>query len=97
MAEALATVTPALTRAASACPSATQLRTALYQHAFNPAHAATADPATCVQVPDLRFCAISAQSHTSSAVGGTIRKLPHTNEIGIEQSNFTLLIGYMSV
>ena len=47
VAESLAAVTPALTRAAPARPPAAQLRTALYQHAFNPARAAaTADPAT---------------------------------------------------
>jgi integrase len=46
VAEALATVTPALTRAAPGRPPAAQLRTVLYQHAFNPARTATADPAT---------------------------------------------------
>jgi len=46
VAEALATVTPALTRAAPVRPPAAQLRAALYQHAFNPARTATADPAT---------------------------------------------------
>jgi hypothetical protein len=46
VAEALATVTPALTRAAPGWPPAAQLRAALYQHAFNPARTATADPAT---------------------------------------------------
>ena len=46
VAEALATVTPALTGAAPARLTAAQLRTALYQHAFNPARTATADPAT---------------------------------------------------
>jgi integrase len=46
VAEALATVTPALTRAAPERPPAAQLRTVLYQHAFNPARTATADPAT---------------------------------------------------
>jgi integrase len=45
LADALATVTPELTRAAPARPPAAQLRTALYQHAFNPQRAATADPA----------------------------------------------------
>ena len=49
VAEALATVTPALTRATRARPPAAQLRTALYQHAFNPARAATSDETTaCV-------------------------------------------------
>jgi hypothetical protein len=49
VAEALATVTPALTHAAPARPPAAQLRTVLYQHAFNPARTAPADPATtCV-------------------------------------------------
>jgi integrase len=46
VAEALATVTPALTRAASARPPSAQLRTALYKHAFNPARTAAADPVT---------------------------------------------------
>ena len=46
VAEALATVTPALTRATRVRPPATQLRTALYQHAFNPARTATSDEAT---------------------------------------------------
>jgi integrase len=46
VAETLATVTPALTRAAPGCPPAGQLRTALYQHAFNPARTATVDLAT---------------------------------------------------
>ena len=46
VAEALATVTPALTRAAPGRPPAAELRTVLYQHAFNPARTATADPAT---------------------------------------------------
>jgi hypothetical protein len=46
LAETLATVKPALTRAAPARPPAAQLRTALYQHAFNPARTGTADPAT---------------------------------------------------
>jgi integrase len=46
VAEALATVTPALTRATRARPPAAQLRTALYQHAFNPARTATSDEAT---------------------------------------------------
>jgi hypothetical protein len=46
VAEALATVTPALTRAAPGRPPAAKLRTALYQHAFNPARTATADPDT---------------------------------------------------
>jgi len=46
VAEALATVTPALTRAAPGRPPEAQLRTALYQHAFNPARTATADPET---------------------------------------------------
>jgi hypothetical protein len=46
VAEALATVTPALTRATPGRPPAAQLRTALYKHAFNPARTATADPAT---------------------------------------------------
>jgi hypothetical protein len=45
-ADALATVTLALTRAAPAQPPAAPLRTALYKHAFNPTHTATADPAT---------------------------------------------------
>ena len=45
LADALATVTPALTRAAPARPSAAALRTALYKFAFNPARAAAADPA----------------------------------------------------
>ncbi len=46
VAETLATITPVLTRAAPARPPAAQLRTALYQYAFNPARIATADPAT---------------------------------------------------
>ena len=46
VAEALATVTPALTGAAPARMPEAQLRTALYQHAFNPAHTCTGDPAT---------------------------------------------------
>ena len=46
VAEAPATVTPALTRATRARPPAAQLRTALYQHAFNPARTATSDEAT---------------------------------------------------
>jgi integrase len=46
VAEALATVTPVLTRAAPGRPPAAQLRTALYQHAFNPARTTTADPET---------------------------------------------------
>jgi hypothetical protein len=46
VAEALATVTPALTRATRARPPAVQLRMALYQHAFNPARTATSDEAT---------------------------------------------------
>jgi integrase len=46
VAEALATVTPALTRAAPGRPPAGQLHTALYQHAFSPARTSTADPKT---------------------------------------------------
>lgn len=46
VAEALATVTPALTRAAPGRPPTAQLRTALYQPAFNPARAATAAEVT---------------------------------------------------
>jgi integrase len=46
VAEALATVTPALTRATRVRPPAAQLRAALYQHAFNPARTATSDEAT---------------------------------------------------
>ena len=46
LAEALATVTPALTGPAPGRPSATALRTALYGYAFNPARAAAADEAT---------------------------------------------------
>jgi hypothetical protein len=46
LAEALATVTPVLTRAAPARPSAAGLRAALYQHGFNPARADPADAAT---------------------------------------------------
>ncbi|MGP0021850.1 MAG: hypothetical protein ACLPKE_00550, partial [Streptosporangiaceae bacterium] len=45
LADALATVTPALTRTAAERPQAAALRTALYQHAFNPARPAT-DAAT---------------------------------------------------
>jgi hypothetical protein len=45
LADALATVTPALTRAAAGRPPAAALRAALYQHAFNPARPA-ADAAT---------------------------------------------------
>ena len=45
LADALATVTPALTRTAAEQPPAAALRTALYQHAFNPARPA-ADAAT---------------------------------------------------
>ena len=45
LADALATVTPALTRTAPKQPQAAALRTALYQHAFNPARPAT-DAAT---------------------------------------------------
>jgi hypothetical protein len=47
LADALATVTPALTRPdARGRPDPRQLRTALYQHAFNPAHpAGTGSPA----------------------------------------------------
>ena len=40
LAEALATVTPALTGPAPGRPSATALQTALYRYAFNPARAA---------------------------------------------------------
>jgi hypothetical protein len=46
VAEALATVALALTRATRVRPPAAQLRTALYQHAFNPARTATSDEAT---------------------------------------------------
>ena len=46
LAEALATVTPALTGLAPGRPSAAALRTALYGYAFNPARAAAADEAT---------------------------------------------------
>ena len=46
LAEALATVTPALTGPAPGRPSATALRSALYGYAFNPARAAAADAAT---------------------------------------------------
>ena len=46
LAEALATVTPALTGPAPGRPSATVLQTALYRYAFNPARAAAADEAT---------------------------------------------------
>ena len=46
LAEALATVTPALTGPAPGRPSATALRSALYGYAFNPARAAAADEAT---------------------------------------------------
>jgi len=45
LAEALATVTPALTGPAPGRPSATVLRSALYGYAFNPARAAAADEA----------------------------------------------------
>ncbi len=45
LADALATVTPALTRTAAERPPAAALRTALYQHAFNPARP-VADAAT---------------------------------------------------
>ena len=45
LADALATVTPALTRTAAERPPAAALRTALYQHAFNPTRPA-ADAAT---------------------------------------------------
>lgn len=45
LADALATVTPALTRPTAGQPSARTLRAALYQHAFNSSrHAAGADP-----------------------------------------------------
>jgi hypothetical protein len=44
VAEALATVTPVLTRATPGRPPTAQLRTALYQHAFNPAGTGMADP-----------------------------------------------------
>ena len=48
VAAALATVTPALTGAAPARLPEAQLRTALYQHAFNPAHTPCAwTTATC--------------------------------------------------
>ena len=46
LAEALATVTPALTGPAPGRPSAAALRSALYGYAFNPARAAAADAAT---------------------------------------------------
>ena len=46
LAEALATVTPALTGPAPGRPSAAALRTALYGYAFNPARATAADAAT---------------------------------------------------
>ncbi len=46
VAEALATVTPVLTRAAPGRPPTAQLRTALYQHAFNSARTGMADPET---------------------------------------------------
>jgi len=47
MAEALATVTPALTRATGNRPPAEVLRAALYGHAFNPHHQTRRpDPAT---------------------------------------------------
>ena len=55
MAEALATVTPALTRATPARPPAAQLRAALYQHAFNPARTAMADPAAIGVLPPARI------------------------------------------
>jgi hypothetical protein len=46
VAEALATITPAMTRAAPERPPTSQLRTALYQHAFSPARTPTAGPET---------------------------------------------------
>lgn len=46
VADALATVTPALCRAAPEPPRAADLRTALYKYAFNPAHAASVDQQT---------------------------------------------------
>jgi hypothetical protein len=46
LAEALATVTPALTRAMPNRPQAAALRAALYRHAFNPGHPAPTDRAT---------------------------------------------------
>ena len=47
MAEALATLTPALTKATARRPPARTLRAALYGHAFNPQmRATTPDPAT---------------------------------------------------
>jgi hypothetical protein len=46
LAEALATVTPALTRAMPKRPQAAALRAALYRHAFNPGHPAPADLTT---------------------------------------------------
>jgi integrase len=45
LADALATITPALTRAAPGRPPAHVLRTALYRFAFNPSRAPAADPA----------------------------------------------------
>jgi hypothetical protein len=47
MAEALATLTPALTRPTARRPPARSLRAALYRHAFNPHQQnITVDPAT---------------------------------------------------
>ena len=52
LADALATVTPALTRPAAGAPPAAALRAALYGHAFNPHPRATAtDPATARRWP----------------------------------------------
>jgi hypothetical protein len=54
LAEALATVTPALTRPDTRDrPGPLEMRTALYQHAFNPAHPAGPGSAA-EQIPDWR-------------------------------------------
>jgi hypothetical protein len=55
LADALATITPALTQAAPGRPPAAALRTALCKFAFNPARAPAADPATA-QILDWAQC-----------------------------------------
>jgi integrase len=62
MAEALATVTPALTRATAWRPLARTLRTALYGHAFNPhRRAAAMDPAAARALAWLQRASLPVQ------------------------------------
>ena len=62
LADALATITPALTRHGSRPPSRTLQRTALYQHAFNPAQPDPSDPAIARTLTWLRRASLPVTS-----------------------------------